>query len=83
MYKRGKNTVYLDLKFIKNKGLILNIKYLYNLTIDSDTGKMIEINNSKTSIKKNDYIVMHNLTFYDLLKYLEKEKHWHDFENKK
>ena len=82
MYKRNKNTVILDLKFIKNKGIFLNIKELYHLTIEVCTGTLIEINKNKKNIfKDKNNIVLYNITFIDIFKAIEIEKYWNDIEN--
>lgn len=83
MYKRNKHTVNLDLKFIQNKGLYLNVKDLYHLTVERFTGVLLEINTTKNNIKKaDDKITTYNLSFWDVLKALELEKYWTDIENK-
>lgn len=82
MYKRNKNTVILDLKFIKDKGIFLNIKELYHLTIEVYTGTLVEINKDKKNISKDkNNIVLYNITLIDIFKAIEIEKYWNDIEN--
>ena len=82
MYKRNKNTVILDLKFIKNKGIFLNIKELYHLTIEVCSGTLVEINKNKKNISKDkNNIVLYNITFIDIFKAIEIEKYWNGIEN--
>ena len=82
MYKRNKNTVTLNLKYIRDKGIFLNIKELYHLTIEVYTGTLIEINKDKRNISKDrNNIILYNITFIDIFKAIEIEKYWNDIDN--
>ena len=82
MYKRNKNTVTLNLKYIRDKGIFLNIKELYHLTIEVCTGTLIEINKDKRNISKDrNNIILYNITFIDIFKAIEIEKYWNDIDN--
>ena len=48
MYKRTKNTVFLDLKFIQKKGFSLNVKDIFNVTLERISGLLLEINKNIT-----------------------------------
>jgi hypothetical protein len=83
MYKRNKNTIILDLNFIKNKGFTFNIKELYNVKMERFTGKLLEINKNKKMILNNeDQFSLYNINLYEIFKMIEIEKYWNDFEKK-
>ena len=82
MFKRTKNTVFLDLKFIQHKGFSLNIKDIFNVKLERITGLLLEIN--KTVIKRStdNGFVLHNLSLFEILKMIELEKYWNNVEKK-
>lgn len=83
MDKRKKNTFNLDLNFIKNKGLCLNMNNLYHLTVERFTGTLISIDKDKNNLIKNsNNLILYNISFFEILKALELEKYWLKIENK-
>jgi hypothetical protein len=82
MYKRTKNTVFLDLKFIQNKGFSLNVKDIFNVTLERISGFLLEINKNITKRSTDNELILHNLSFLEILKMIELEKYWNDVEKK-
>jgi len=81
--KRNKNTFYLDLNFIKNKGLCLNINDLCYLTVERFTGTLIRIDKDKNNlVKNNNNLILYNISFFEILKAIELEKYWLKIDNK-
>lgn len=78
MYRRTKNTVFLDLKFIQNKGFALNIKDIFNVKLERITGLLLEINKNITKKSTDNELVLHNLSLFEILKMIELEKYWNN-----
>lgn len=83
MNRQKKNTFYLDLQFIKNKGLCLNMNDLYHLTVERFSGSLIRIDKDKNNLSKNndDNLILYKISFFEILKAIELEKYWLKIEN--